>query len=117
MHGMLLPVEGHHLHTVDLGQGTPLVLHSGWVASWGLWLPLVERLQTRWRCVALSSLVTPALDLPIWRDHRVPLLRRCGHLKRRASREMPVGADMHAVDHCDSRIHDRTFRGPGPPGQ
>jgi pimeloyl-ACP methyl ester carboxylesterase len=64
MHGMLLPVEGHHLHTVDLGQGTPLVLHSGWVASWGLWLPLVERLQTRWRCVAYDHRGTGASTFP-----------------------------------------------------
>ncbi|MBV8941641.1 MAG: alpha/beta fold hydrolase [Solirubrobacterales bacterium] len=61
---MLLPVEGHHLHMVDLGQGTPLVLHSGWVASWGLWLPLVERLQTRWRCVGYDHRGTGASTFP-----------------------------------------------------
>jgi hypothetical protein len=27
---MMLPVEGHHLRTVDLGQGTPLLQRPRW---------------------------------------------------------------------------------------
>ena len=61
---MLLPVGDHHLHTVDLGRGAPLLLHGGWVASWDLWLPLIERLQHRWRCVAFDHRGTGASTFP-----------------------------------------------------
>ena len=61
---MLVPVQGHHLRTVDLGQGVPLLLHDGWVASWDLWLPLVERLQHDWRCVAYDHRGTGASTFP-----------------------------------------------------
>lgn len=61
---MLVPVGDHHLFTVDLGRGTPLLLHDGWVASWQLWLPLIERLQDDWRCIALDHRGTGASTLP-----------------------------------------------------
>ena len=61
---MLLPVEGHHLRVVDLGRGTPLLLHDGWVASWDLWLPLIEQLQQEWRCVAYDHRGAGASTFP-----------------------------------------------------
>ena len=61
---VLIPVENHHLHTVDLGQGTPILMHDGWVASWELWLPMIERMQSRWRCIALDHRGAGATTLP-----------------------------------------------------
>ncbi|MCU0264977.1 MAG: alpha/beta hydrolase [Actinomycetia bacterium] len=61
---MLVPVDGHHLRTVDVGRGTPLLLHDGWVASWDLWLPLIELLQHDWRCLALDHRGTGASTFP-----------------------------------------------------
>lgn len=57
---VILPVEGSHLHVVDLGRGTPMLMHDGWVASWSLWLPLIEQLQDRWRCLAYDHRGTGA---------------------------------------------------------
>lgn len=61
---MMLPVENYHLRTVDLGSGTPMLMHDGWVASWELWLPLIERLQHRWRCVAYDHRGAGASTFP-----------------------------------------------------
>lgn len=61
---MLVPVDGHHLRTVDLGRGAPMLLHDGWVASWDLWLPLIERLQHDWRCVAYDHRGAGASTFP-----------------------------------------------------
>lgn len=61
---MLIPVEGHHLRVADLGRGTPLLLHDGWVASWDLWLPLIELLQHEWRCVAFDHRGAGASTFP-----------------------------------------------------
>jgi pimeloyl-ACP methyl ester carboxylesterase len=61
---MMLPIEGHHLRTVDLGRGTPILMHDGWVASWDLWLPLIEALQSRWRCIAYDHRCTGASTFP-----------------------------------------------------
>lgn len=61
---MMIAVEGHHLRSVDLGRGTPLLMHDGWVASWDLWLPLIERLQHRWRCIAYDHRGTGASTFP-----------------------------------------------------
>lgn len=61
---VLLPVDGHHLHTVDLGRGTAVLLHDGWIASWQLWLPLIERLQDGWRCIALDHRGAGASTFP-----------------------------------------------------
>jgi pimeloyl-ACP methyl ester carboxylesterase len=49
---------------VDLGRGTPLLMHDGWVASWGLWLPLIERLQHRFRCIAFDHRGSGASTFP-----------------------------------------------------
>jgi pimeloyl-ACP methyl ester carboxylesterase len=61
---MMLPVEDHHLRVVDLGRGTPLLLHDGWVASWDLWLPLIERLQDGFRCIAYDHRGAGASTFP-----------------------------------------------------
>lgn len=61
---MMLPADGHHLRVVDLGRGTPLLMHDGWVASWDLWLPLVEVLQHDWRCIAYDHRGTGASTFP-----------------------------------------------------
>lgn len=61
---MLIPVEDHHLRVVDLGRGTPLLLHDGWVAAWDLWLPLVETMQHGWRCIAYDHRGTGASTFP-----------------------------------------------------
>lgn len=60
----MLPIEGHYLRTVDLGQGTPILMHDGWVASWELWLPLIEQLQGRWRCIAYDHRCSGASTFP-----------------------------------------------------
>lgn len=86
---MLLPVGDHHLRVVDLGRGTPLLLHDGWVASWDLWLPLIERLQDGFRCVAYdhrgagastfpaSSISSPALVDDVFRVLDAAGVDRC----------------------------------------
>ena len=86
---MLLPVEGQHLRVVDLGRGTPLLMHDGWVASWDLWLPLIERLQHDFRCVAYdhrgagastfaaSSISSPALVDDVFRVLDAAGIDRC----------------------------------------
>ena len=51
---MFIPVQGHHLVSVDVGAGPVLLMHDGWVASAALWWPLVERLQHSWRCLAFD---------------------------------------------------------------
>jgi pimeloyl-ACP methyl ester carboxylesterase len=61
---VLIPVEGHHLRVADLGRGTPLLMHDGWVASWDLWLPLIELLQHEWRCVAYDHRGAGASTFP-----------------------------------------------------
>lgn len=61
---MLIPVDDHHLRVADLGRGTPLLLHDGWVASWDLWLPLIEQLQHEWRCVAYDHRGAGASTFP-----------------------------------------------------
>ena len=61
---MMLPIDGHHLRTVDLGHGTPILMHDGWVASWDLWLPLIEQLQSRWRCIAYDHRCSGASTFP-----------------------------------------------------
>lgn len=61
---MLIPVEEHHLRVLDLGRGTPLLLHNGWVASSELWLPLVELLQHDWRCLAYDHRGTGGSTFP-----------------------------------------------------
>lgn len=61
---MFVPVEDHHLFSVDLGQGTPIVLHDGWVASSLLWLPLIERMQRDWRCIAYDHRGTGSSTFP-----------------------------------------------------
>ncbi len=61
---MFIPVDGHHLVSHDIGTGTPLLLHDGWVASSALWWPLVERLQARWRCLAYDHRGSGSSTLP-----------------------------------------------------
>jgi pimeloyl-ACP methyl ester carboxylesterase len=61
---MMLPVDGHHLRVADLGRGTPLLLHDGWVASWDLWLPVIERLQHDFRCIAYDHRGAGASTFP-----------------------------------------------------
>lgn len=61
---MLLEVEGYHLRTVDLGRGTPILMHDGWVASWDLWLPMIELMQHDWRCIAYDPRGTGASTFP-----------------------------------------------------
>ena len=61
---MLLPVDGHHLRVADLGRGTPILMHDGWVASWDLWLPMIELLQHDWRCIAYDHRGTGASTFP-----------------------------------------------------
>ena len=61
---MLLPVEDHHLRIADLGSGTPLLLHNGWVAAWDLWLPTIELLQHDWRCIAYDHRGAGASTFP-----------------------------------------------------
>jgi pimeloyl-ACP methyl ester carboxylesterase len=61
---MLIGVDGHHLRVADLGRGTPLLLHDGWVASWDLWLPLIEQLQHDWRCLAYDHRGAGASTFP-----------------------------------------------------
>ena len=61
---MLIPVDDHHLRMTDLGRGTPLLLHVGWVASWDLWLPLIEQLQHEWRCIAYDHRGAGASTFP-----------------------------------------------------
>jgi pimeloyl-ACP methyl ester carboxylesterase len=61
---VLIPIEGYHLRVADLGRGTPLLLHDGWVASWDLWLPLIELLQHDWRCVAFDHRGAGASTFP-----------------------------------------------------
>lgn len=86
---MLVPIDGHHLRVVDLGRGTPLLLHSGWVASWDLWLPTIELLQDDWRCVAYDhrgagastfpaeSITAPALVDDVFRVLDAAGIERC----------------------------------------
>ena len=61
---MLIPVDDHHLRMTDLGRGRPLLLNDGWVASWDLWLPLIEQLQHEWRCVAYDHRGAGASTFP-----------------------------------------------------
>lgn len=61
---MLVGVEDHHLRVADLGRGTPLLMHDGWVASWDLWLPLIEVLQHDWRCIAYDHRGVGASTFP-----------------------------------------------------
>jgi pimeloyl-ACP methyl ester carboxylesterase len=61
---VLVPVDASHLRTVDLGRGTPLLLHGGWVASWDLWLPTIELLQDDWRCLAFDHRGAGASTFP-----------------------------------------------------
>jgi pimeloyl-ACP methyl ester carboxylesterase len=39
-------------------------MHDGWVASWDLWLPLIEQLQSHWRCIAYDHRGSGASTFP-----------------------------------------------------
>ncbi len=61
---MLLDVDGHALHVVDMGRGPALVMHGGWTGSWELWEDVVGRLCAHWRCVAYDHRGTGASTFP-----------------------------------------------------
>ncbi len=82
---MLVSIGGHHLRIADLGRGTPLLMHDGWVASWDLWLPLIEELQHEWRCIAYdhrgagaSTFPTDAITAPALVDDVFRVLDAAG---------------------------------------
>jgi len=72
-------VNGRRLHVASVGAGPVLLLLHGWPEFWATWLPLMRRLQGRFRLVAPDLYGFGRSDKPEgWRDD--------------------ADGDMHAVD-------------------
>jgi pimeloyl-ACP methyl ester carboxylesterase len=48
----MVEANGTSLHTVQAGQGTPLLLLHGWPEFWLTWEPVMARLAGRYRLIA-----------------------------------------------------------------
>jgi|GEM_PF-148039 len=51
LHHYLTTDDGRRLHIAECGSGPTLIFIHGWPEFWKSWLPLVNRLKTRYRCL------------------------------------------------------------------
>src|SRR5262249_3738878 len=52
MQHVVVPANGASFHTVQVGQGAPLLLLHGWPEFWLTWEPVMARLAGRYRLIA-----------------------------------------------------------------
>jgi pimeloyl-ACP methyl ester carboxylesterase len=57
-------IDGYHIHYVDTGKGTPVLLIPGSFSTYRTWNPIVPKLKEKYRLLALDYLGTGDSDKP-----------------------------------------------------